>query len=73
MLEHGRRLMSALFMTFLVCTGSLAAMAADPDIDKMVRSPAGKDWVTNGGALTNQRYSTLNQINTGNVKLDDPA
>ena len=69
MLQHGRRLVSVLYMTFLVCVGSLAAMAADPDIDNMVRSPAGKDWVTNGGALTNQRYSTLNQINTGNVKL----
>src|SRR5207249_10832581 len=30
--------------------------------------PAGKDWSNYGGSLTNQRYSTLNQINTGNVK-----
>jgi quinohemoprotein ethanol dehydrogenase len=28
---------------------------------------AGKDWITYGGALTNGRYSTLNQINTSNV------
>ena len=34
----------------------------------MVKSPVGKDWVTNGGNLTNQRYSTLKQINTENVK-----
>ena len=28
---------------------------------------AGKDWVTFGGSTFNQRYSTLDQINTGNV------
>ena len=28
----------------------------------------GADWITYGGALNNQRYSTLDQINTGNVK-----
>jgi len=27
----------------------------------------GNDWITNGGAMNNQRYSTLNQINTTNV------
>src|SRR6202171_5114926 len=27
----------------------------------------GNDWITYGGALNNQRYSTLNQINTTNV------
>ena len=42
--------------------------AADPEIDRLLRSPIGKDWVTNGGNLTNQRYSTLKQINTSNVK-----
>ena len=39
-----------------------AARAADPEIDKLLQSPVGKDWVTNGGNLTNQRYSTLKQI-----------
>jgi alcohol dehydrogenase (cytochrome c) len=28
---------------------------------------AGKDWITYGGSLFNQRYSTLDQINTSNV------
>jgi len=41
----------------------------------LTQSPAGKDWVTNGGNLTNQRYSTLKQLDTSNVKnlkgLDD--
>ena len=47
---------------------STAAWAADPEIDQMLRSPVGKDWITNGGNLTNQRYSTLTQIDTTNVK-----
>src|SRR5882672_9147848 len=42
-------------------------LAADPEIDRLIRGPAGKDWVTNGGNLTNQRYSTLKQIDTTNV------
>src|SRR6267142_1948200 len=42
-------------------------LAADPEIDRLVRGPVGKDWVTNGGNLTNQRYSTLKQIDTTNV------
>src|SRR3974390_2543212 len=46
----------------------LAEAQADPEIDQLLRSPIGKDWVTNGGNLTNQRYSTLKQINTANVK-----
>jgi quinohemoprotein ethanol dehydrogenase len=66
--SHGRRIASALFAGFLVCAGYLPASAADPDIDRMLKSPAGKDWVTNGGSLMNQRYSTLKQIDTTNVK-----
>lgn len=31
-------------------------------------TPAGKDWPNYGGDFSNQRYSSLNQINTGNVK-----
>jgi PQQ-dependent dehydrogenase (methanol/ethanol family) len=30
-------------------------------------TPAGSDWITNGGSITNERYSTLDQINTQNV------
>jgi glucose dehydrogenase len=43
------------------------APAADAEIDRLLRSPIGKDWVTNGGNLTNNRYSTLKQIDTTNV------
>ncbi len=52
----------------LLIVGAGAVWAADPEIDKLVQSPVGKNWVTNGGNLTNQRYSTLKQIDTGNVK-----
>ena len=68
MLGHGRRIASALFAGFLVCAYHLPASAADPDIDRLLQSPVGKDWVTNGGNLTNERYSTLKQIDTSNVK-----
>src|SRR5689334_23232012 len=29
--------------------------------------PAGNDWLTNGGGVTNDRYSSLSDINTSNV------
>lgn len=54
-------ILGCLFLTFNT------ARAADPEIDRLIRGPAGKDWVTNGGNLTNQRYSTLKQIDTTNV------
>jgi alcohol dehydrogenase (cytochrome c) len=44
------------------------SQAADPEIDRLLQSPVAKDWVTNGGNMTNQRYSTLKQIDTSNVK-----
>jgi alcohol dehydrogenase (cytochrome c) len=43
------------------------ARATDAEIDGLLRSPVSKDWVTNGGNLTNNRYSTLKQIDTANV------
>jgi quinohemoprotein ethanol dehydrogenase len=52
----------------VLIAGAGAVWAADPEIDKLVQSPVGRDWVTNGGNLTNQRYSTLKQIDTTNVK-----
>jgi quinohemoprotein ethanol dehydrogenase len=52
----------------LWCIGGAAGRAADAQIDQLLRSPAGRDWLTNGGNLTNQRYSTLKEINSDNVK-----
>jgi len=46
----------------------IAGKAADPEIDRLLQAPIGKNWVTNGGNLTNQRYSTLKQIDASNVK-----
>ena len=68
MFGHGRHIASALFAGLLFCAGYLPASADDPDIDRLVKSPSGKDWVTNGGSIMNQRYSTLKQIDTSNVK-----
>ena len=31
------------------------SQAADPEIDRLLQSPVAKDWVTNGGNMTNQR------------------
>jgi glucose dehydrogenase len=59
----------ALIVTLAVLVNLPApAWAADPEIDAMLRAPVGKDWITNGGNLTNQRYSTLTQIDGSNVK-----
>jgi quinohemoprotein ethanol dehydrogenase len=51
-----------------LCIMVSLAWAVDPEFDRLQRQSPGKDWPTNGGDLTNQRYSTLKQINTSNVK-----
>src|SRR3989454_4157675 len=65
---HGPRLVLVSMIMPLALLMVVRVSAADPEIDRLLRSPAGKDWVTNGGNLTNQRYSTLKQIDTTNVK-----
>ena len=63
-----RRLLA--WMAFAVFVSETAPVrAADLEIDRLLQSPVTKDWVTNGGNLTNQRYSVLRQVNTTNVKL----
>jgi alcohol dehydrogenase (cytochrome c) len=47
---------------------AMPVRAADPEIDRLLQAPVTKDWVTNGGNLTNQRYSLQKQIDTTNVK-----
>jgi quinohemoprotein ethanol dehydrogenase len=68
MRRRSHALVLVLMALSLWCLGGVSASAADPEIDKLLTSPVGKDWVTNGGNMTNQRYSTLTQINTANVK-----
>src|SRR5690349_11394454 len=63
-----RLLTRALLLLSGLCASGSTAWAQDAEIDRLVRGPVGKDWVTNGGNLTNQRYSTLKQIDTSNVK-----
>jgi quinohemoprotein ethanol dehydrogenase len=65
---QARRAIPVLTILTLVLQMVAPAGAADPEIDRLLRSPVGKDWITNGGNLTNQRYSTLKQIDTSNVK-----
>jgi glucose dehydrogenase len=66
-MRRGQRIVLSAALGMLL-TGAGGVWAADPEIDKLVQSPVGKDWVTNGGNLTNERYSTLKQIDTTNVK-----
>ena len=66
-MRRSRRAIPALAFG-LALLGPAAPHAADPEIDRLLQSPVGTDWVTNGGNLTNQRYSTLKQIDTSNVK-----
>ena len=45
-----------------------AVIAASPAFTAdQLNTPAGNDWITAGGGLNDNRYSTLNQINTTNV------
>jgi quinohemoprotein ethanol dehydrogenase len=67
MLYRGSRILSLAVVLSLISLGGAPARAADPEIDQLLKSPVGKDWVTNSGNLTNQRYSTLKQINTDNA------
>src|SRR5438270_1857351 len=52
----------------LLISGPGPSRAADPEIDRLLQGPVAEDWVTNGGNLTNQRYSTLKQIDPTNVE-----
>jgi quinohemoprotein ethanol dehydrogenase len=66
--HRAQRMAPILVSLGLLFPGAQPVRAADPDIDRLLQSPVDKDWVTNGGNMTNQRYSTLKQINVDNVK-----
>ena len=53
-MRRSRRAVPALAFG-LALLGPAPMRAADPEIDRLLQSPVGKDWVTNGGNLTNQR------------------
>ncbi|HVY65307.1 MAG TPA: PQQ-binding-like beta-propeller repeat protein [Gammaproteobacteria bacterium] len=60
-----------------VCSAPALAQreaAAPPKFTaKQLTAPAGDHWITNGGNIYNQRYSTLALINKGNVAQLKPA
>jgi quinohemoprotein ethanol dehydrogenase len=64
-----RPLLIALIGGALMLPGSLSAQTAPrPTQQELQQTKAGgADWITYGGALNNERYSTLDQINTSNV------
>ena len=66
--HRAQRMVPILVSLGLLFSGALPVRAADPEVDRLLQSPVGKDWITNGGNMTNQRYSTLKQIDTSNVK-----
>src|ERR1700730_11417633 len=63
-----RRMAPAWAALALFLSGAEPSGAGDAEIDRLLQSPVAKDWVTNGGNLTNQRFSTLKQIDTTNVR-----
>src|SRR2546428_4353688 len=66
-----RPLLLALVAGALMFPGSISAQTAPPktiSTQDLAQTKNGSgDWITFGGALNNQRYSSLNQINTSNV------
>jgi len=45
----------------LLISGAMPSGAADPEIDRLLQSPVARDWVTNGGNLTNLRSCLCGQ------------
>lgn len=67
------RTIFALILSVLIGGAGLATVTAQtatpsPTGAAPVGEPSGAEWATYGGNLYNQRYSSLDQINTGNVK-----
>ena len=63
------QVMAVVWISFGLLISLVAPVrGADPEINQLLQSPVVRNWVTNGGNLTNQRYSTLKQIDTTNVK-----
>ena len=52
MLRQAWWTVSTLIVFGLLIIAHAPARATDTEIDSLLRSPVGKDWVTNGGNLT---------------------
>src|SRR5207249_5452683 len=46
---YNQRLVPVLMTLSLLFLVVMPVWAADPELDRLLRSPVGKDWVTNGG------------------------
>src|SRR4030088_2688447 len=74
MRELSRRLAVLAVVGALIVPTTLAQAQSGPSFrsptsDELTKTRAGSnDWITYGGSIYNQRYSTLDQINTTNVK-----
>lgn len=64
--QRGRALLGAVLAALLILAVSPAARAQGLDPAKLLQ-PATDTWPTYNGDYTGRRYSTLNQINAGNV------
>ncbi len=63
-------LITILFSAFLAASASHAAEAITPApafSAEILNAPQDEGWITNGGTISNQRYSPLAQINRDNV------
>jgi len=73
MRQQIRRLAALIVAVMLVFPTTISAQSQQPSFrsptdDELARTKsAGKDWITYGGALTNGRYSTLDQVTTANA------
>jgi alcohol dehydrogenase (cytochrome c) len=66
---HPRRTVLIIIGAILLFPASLSAQTTARPTDQELQQTAsgGNDWVTYGGAVNNERYSTLDQINASNV------
>src|SRR5215208_6821695 len=73
MRRFARRCLALIVVGTLMVPATLAEAQSGPSFrspthDELTKTQAGgNDWITYGGSLSNQRYSTLDQINTTNV------
>ena len=49
------RMVPMLMALGLFFLATMPVRAADPEIDRLLQAPVDKDWVSNGGNLTNER------------------
>ncbi len=51
MRQPAQRTVQVLMVIGFLFVAAVPVRAADPEIDRLLERPVGKDWVTNGGTL----------------------